>query len=186
MWIKTTCVSLKTSHTALKKKKNSVALPSWLLQRSTLFIHFSYFLYSFSDLVFLSFCWLPICRILPECWSSFFSPFWFVPRGVSAVADPFLKIRVAKSALILTWQSHKPSASGTSLAAACASRGRWGGKGTWGEGRGSVPMGQPHYRFCPYNRCSTERQTSLKQKIALVIYFLTHLQNSVLPREGNM
>lgn len=57
--------------------------------------------------VWCSFCWLPTCRILPECWSSFFPLFCFVPRGVSAVADPFLKIRVTKAALILTWQSHK-------------------------------------------------------------------------------
>lgn len=92
-----------------------------------------------------------------------FLPFRFVPRGVCAVADPFLKTTVTKAGLIFTWQNHKPFCLWNSLAAACASR---------GVGRRKMRRD----KFCPYGSVllqilsmevispSTERQTSLREK----------------------
>lgn len=107
-----------------------------------------------------------------------FPPVCFVPRGVSAVADPFLKTRVTKAALILTWQSHKLFYLGVLCLLVLA-------KG-WRVERHL----KRRENFYPYGSISLQilsmEELSLREKIALVIYFLTHLQNSVLPREGNV
>lgn len=96
--------SLWTSHTSLKKK-NIVALPSWLLSWSlhspllgiSVILQIFFFLFGVSSLLLTPYLVL------------FLPTFLVCARGVSAVADPFpFQIRASKAALILTWQSHKP------------------------------------------------------------------------------
>lgn len=127
-----------------------------------------------------------ICQNAGPLSSHFFS---FVPRGVSAVTDPFLKIRVTKAALILIWQRHEPFFLLQQLLHLLwlVLAEKWEGE------RYLMTRG----KFCPYRSVSlqilsieeleliADRQTSLREKIALVMSFLTYLQNSALHRERN-
>lgn len=93
MWIKITSVSLQISHTALTEK-NTGALPSWLLVAFTSFVCFSYLMNFFFSIL----CFFPSADLISARILVLFLPTFLVcAKGVSAVADPFLKIRVTKS-----------------------------------------------------------------------------------------
>lgn len=76
-------------HIQLLKKRNIVALPSWLLAAFISFRHFSYFM----DFFFLfGVSSLLLTPYLPDSAGIlvlFLSTFLVCARGVSAVADPF-------------------------------------------------------------------------------------------------
>lgn len=100
LWIKIS-FPLQTFHTALKKKE-----PCGSALMAPCSIHLLYAFQLFYGFFLSILCFFPSADSLSGRVLVLFLPTFLL--CVSAAADPFLKIRATKAALILTWQSFKP------------------------------------------------------------------------------
>lgn len=130
----------------------------------------------FSCLVFLRFCWLPICQILPESGSSFFPLFWSVPKVLLLLQIP--SSRWERLKLLWSWLGRATNQDLASGYLACSSRGMGRRKAPEEKGEvlslwASLTTAFVHGRVIAH---SIDRQTSLREKNALVIYLPIHFQ----------